>query len=80
MKTKPLYLLVSDCGDGSYFVQFSMSTEWIKKQQELYDNDELDYDSAGVDGDGFSYNVLQVPVDCTSESLGITLLEEDEEE
>lgn len=78
---KNLYLLVSNGGDGSYSVQYSMSDEWIAKQEARYDNDELDYEcDAGVDGDGFHYDTIKIPDDMTKEQLGITYLLEDEED
>jgi hypothetical protein len=80
MKTKPLYVLICNAGDGSNYLQFSMSSEWIAKQQERDNNGELDYDSVGVDGDGFSYTTLNIPEEATPESLGIGELLEDQEE
>lgn len=68
---KNLFLLVRDSGDGSYSIQYTFNQTWIDKQQDLYDNDELDYESPGVDGDGFNYKTLTVPDECTLESLGI---------
>lgn len=69
--SKKLFVLVQDNCDGSYSTVFTMNEEWIKLQQEKYDNDELDYDSVGCDGDGFHYKVLNVPDECTLQSLGI---------
>lgn len=69
---KKLFLLVSDGGDGSYSIRYTMNEEWINSQQEKYDNDELDYNSPGVDGDGFNYTTLTIPNECTLESLGIS--------
>lgn len=70
--TKKLFVLVQDCGDGSYSPRFTMNEEWIKNQQEKYDNGDLEYDDIGVDGDGFHYRVLNVPDECTLESLGVS--------
>lgn len=69
--TKKLYILTSDRGDGSRGVHFTLNKEWIDAQQARFNNDELDYDSIGVDGDGFSYLTLNVSDDATLESLGI---------
>ena len=81
MKTKPLYILVSNGGDGSYSTQYSLSPEWIDKQQARYDNGESDYEyDAGIDGDGFHYETLQVPEGMTAKDLGIRYLLEDEED
>jgi hypothetical protein len=77
---KNLYLLVSNGGDGSYSVNYSMSDEYIARQRERYNNGELDYEyDAGVDGDGFHYDTLKIPDDMTKEQLGIYRLLEDEE-
>lgn len=71
MHTKPLYVLVADGGDGSYYPKFTLDEDWIDRQQALYDAGELEYDAVGVDGDGFHYTTIQVSVDATYESLGI---------
>lgn len=69
---KKLFVLVSNGGDGSYYPQFTFNEEWIERQQEAYDLDELEYDSIGCDGDGFHYEVLTIPDECTLESLGVS--------
>jgi hypothetical protein len=71
MHTKPLYVLVADGGDGSYYPKFTLDPDWIDRQQARYDAGELEYYDVGVDGDGFHYTTIQVPVDATYESLGI---------
>lgn len=68
---KKLYILVADGGDGSYHPQFTMNEEWIKQQQDRYDEEGYDEYAIGVDGDGFHYYTLMVPDDATLESLGI---------
>lgn len=69
---KKLYVLISNNGDGSSSVQYTFNKDWIDEQQRRYDNDESDYEwDIGVDGEGFHYNVLNVPEECTLESLGI---------
>ena len=50
---KKLFVLVSNGGDGSYYPHFTFNEEWIERQHEAYDLDELEYDSLGCDGDGF---------------------------
>ena len=71
--TKKLYMMVQDCGDGSYSILFTLDGEWITRQQERYDNGEIcGPDDAGCDGDGFSYKSINVPDDATYESLGIS--------
>lgn len=71
--TKPLYILVSDGGDGSYSTRFTFNTELINKMQAAYDSDMMDYDNGiGCDGDGFHYRTIQVPTECTAVSMGIS--------
>lgn len=71
-ETDTLYVLVSDSGDGSYGINFTMDQEWIDKQQEAYDNGDVDYEyGIGIDGDGFSYSTINVPKGSTLKSLGI---------
>ena len=69
---RKLFLLVSSGGDGSYAIRYTFNEEWINAQEVAYSNDELDceYD-IGVDGDGFHYDTVLVPNECTLESLGI---------
>ena len=69
---KKLFVLVSNGGDGSYYPHFTFNEEWIERQQEAHDFGELEYDSLGCDGDGFHYEVLTVPDECTLESLGVS--------
>ena len=68
MATKPLYVLTRDNGDGSYSTCFTMNTEWIIAQEA---RDDICWPDTGCDGDGFHYKTLQVPEECTLESLGI---------
>ncbi len=70
--TKTLFVFVEDGCDGSYSPRFTFNAEWVAKQQERYDNGELDYEDMGIDGDGFHYTTLTVPAECTLESLGIS--------
>jgi hypothetical protein len=38
----------------------------------------MDYDNGiGCDGDGFHYDTIQVPVECTAESMNIELMSDD---
>ena len=69
---KNLFVLTSDNGDGSYSTRFTLNEDWILQQQEKYDNGELDCEADGVDGDGFHYQVLTIPDECTLKSLGIS--------
>lgn len=78
MKTKPLYVLISDGGDGSYYPHYTFNTELIEKLEKAADEDKMDYDNGiGCDGDGFHYETLNVPVECTAESLGISVMDDD---
>jgi hypothetical protein len=69
---KTLYILVNDCQDGSYSLQYTFNKKIIDCCQESYDNDEYCWPSTGCDGDGFSYTELTLPDECTYESLGIS--------
>jgi len=68
---KKLFVLISNNGDGSSSAQYTFNAEWIKKKEAAYHNGEFDYDSLGCDGDGFHYDELTVPDECTLASLGI---------
>lgn len=84
---KTLYVLSSDGGDGSRGIHYTFNAEFISKLNDAYDSGQLDYDSMGCDGDGFGYDTLTVPDECTLESLGqsdcaynVETGEEDEDE
>lgn len=67
---KTLYILVNDCGDGSYSLRYSLDEtliDWVKENQDTFC-----YPSPGFDGDGFNYKTLTIPDECTYESLGIS--------
>ena len=68
---KPLYILISDSGDGSYSLCYTMDGEMISRMQEAHDNYELDEWVPGVDDDTFNYRTLTIPDECTYQSLGI---------
>lgn len=77
--SKPLYVLVSDGGDGSYHPQYILDSNIVFKLQRAYDKGIMDYENGiGVDGDGFHYSVIQVPDDATAESLGISICVEED--
>lgn len=85
--TKKLFALVSDGGDGSSSIYFTFNEGFIEQRQKRYDADVYENGDLGVDGDGFHYDTLTVPDECTLESLGIHhdaavdfVEEEDEEE
>lgn len=76
--TKPLYVLVSDGGDGSYYPHYTLDPVLIGKLQDASDSGRMCYDNGiGCDGDGFHYDTISVPHDATPESLGISVLEDD---
>lgn len=67
---KTLYVLTSDGGDGSRSVHYTFNSLFI---QGLNDRShEMDYDDLGCDGDGFGYDTLSVPDECTPESMGFS--------
>ena len=68
---KKLFVLISDCGDGSFVPHFTFNEKWIEEQDRRSDNGELEYDSIGCDADGFHYTVLTVPDECTLATLGV---------
>jgi len=70
--SKKLFILIQDCGDGSFSPRYTMNEKWIAQQQEKHDKRELEYDSIGCDGDGFHFDTLEVPDECTLNSLGIS--------
>ncbi len=70
---KKLFVLIADGGDGSYYPHYTFNEEWIKQTEERSRTnwDEMCDSHIGCDGDGFHYDVLMVPDECTLESLGI---------
>ena len=69
--TKQLFVITGDGGDGSFHAYYTFNKDWIEEREQQYNRGELDYYSIGVDGDGFHYDTLTVPDECTLESLGI---------
>lgn len=69
---KKLYVLVSNGGDGSYYPQYTFNKEFINDMEEKDNNGKLDWDDLGCDGDGFHYDIITVPSECTLQSMGIT--------
>jgi hypothetical protein len=74
MNTKPLYVIISDGGDGSYYPHYTLNSDLILKLQQAYDKNLMNYDDIGCDGDGFHYSTINVPEECTIESLGIIVI------
>ncbi len=82
MKTKPLFVMISDGGDGSYYPNYTFNPEFIAMLKEAHDNRKMNYENGiGCDGDGFHYDTINVPEECTGESLGLghRLFTEEEE-
>lgn len=76
--SKKLFVIVSDGGDGSYYPNYTLNEVLIIRLQEAYDLDLMDYDSGiGCDGDGFHYDTITIPDECTPESMGISVLDDD---
>lgn len=71
VKMRKIYILISNGGDGSYYPQFVDDPAVIAYLQDLSDNDQLDWDTIGVDGDGFHYDTVKVPENLTNEQMGI---------
>lgn len=67
--TKKLFVLISDGGDGSQSANYTMNEPFVTALGERKDPESGDL---GVDADGFHFDTLIVPDECTLESLGIT--------
>ena len=74
MGTKNLFIFTKDGGDGSTYPQFTFDQALVDLLQQLHDDDIMDYENGFSDGDGFHYETLTVPEECTQESLGIRYL------
>lgn len=74
--TKKLYIIIKDCGDGSFYPKYTFDDALIEKLRKAYRDGVMDYENGiGVDGDGFHYDTMTVPADATYESLGIRPLD-----
>lgn len=73
MKTKNLYVVIKNCGDGSSTACYTFNEKWIRSHEFRYEAGLMDcYEmEEWCDGDGFHYDILTVPEECTLESLGI---------
>lgn len=69
-KTKNLYVLVSNGGDGSYYPHYTMNEDYIAYLNDRDERGLLDCEDLGCDGDGFHYDVIKVPAFLTLESMG----------
>lgn len=69
-KTKALYVLVSNGGDGSYYPHYTTNEQYIAYLNDRDERGLSDYEDLGCDGDGFHYDTLQVPVFFDLEKAG----------
>lgn len=70
MKTKKLYIAISDSGDGSQALFYTFDEQLISMM-----DDPDNYDLIGenwMSGDGFQYQEVNVPENFTMEDLGIS--------
>ena len=70
--SKTLYVVVTNGGDGSSYPNYTFNTKFIEDLKLLCDDGLLGYDEGYGDGDGFHYETLQVPDECTPESMGFS--------
>ena len=70
MKTKKLYIVTKDCGDGSNALEYTFERDAITALENQYN--EGDIDECYMSGDGLQVDELNVPVSCTYDSLGIS--------
>lgn len=66
---KKLFVLISDGGDGSQSANYTMNEPFVTA---LAARENAESGDLGTDGDGFHFDTLTVPDDCTLETLGIT--------
>lgn len=64
---KPLYILNKNCGDGSFYPRFTFD-------ERVLDYLEQNFSEEYWDSDGFHFEILKIPENCTKESLGISHL------
>lgn len=67
-ETKILFMVITDSGDGSQSIQYTFDAELIQ----LMDDNQDELGDSYQSGDGLQVRRLQVPVQCTIESLGIS--------
>lgn len=66
---KKLFVLISDNGDGSQSAHYTTNEAWVTAMAARENSESGD---VGTDGDGFHYDTLTIPDDCTLATLGIT--------
>jgi hypothetical protein len=67
--SKTLFILISDSGDGSQALRYTFDRELVERME-----DDIDFNVVGesyMSGDGLQVNRIQVPDECTMDSLGI---------
>ncbi len=72
--TKKLFVFIINGGDGSYSTNYTFDEDWLDRLNDMIDNEELPDGvwEMYVDGDGFHYDTLMVPDECTPESMGFS--------
>lgn len=73
MKTKNLYVIIRNLGDGSCSASYTFNEQWVLDLETKLGSgkcESWEFETY-CDGDGFHYDVLKVPEECTLESLGI---------
>ncbi|UAV89713.1 VWA domain-containing protein [Pseudomonas phage COT4] len=68
MSTKTLFMVITDSGDGSNGLHYTFDSELIQ----LMDDNQDQLGDSYQSGDGLQVRRLQVPEQCTYESLGIS--------
>lgn len=70
---KRIFLLVDNNGDGSMSIKFVLDENLILAMGQADQKGLLDCENhAGCDGDGFHYQIINVPADFTPEIMGIS--------
>lgn len=67
-KTKTLFIVITDSGDGSNGLGYTFDQDLIQ----LLDENQDQLDDSYQSGDGLQVRTLQVPVECTYDSLSIS--------
>lgn len=73
LKTKQIFILIKNNGDGSSSTRFVLDPKLIVAMERADEMGLLDCEQhAGVDGDGFHYSTINVPENFTPQDLGIS--------
>lgn len=73
---KKLFVLSTNCGDGSSNVYATFDQKLIRKMEKMYEKGTLNFERF-CDGDGFHYQTWNLPDECTVESVGFYELTKD---